>query len=656
MGNKPDSVWTSSQLINSLTSKAQVFIFAYSSEKKSLLAWSDNAQEILGVKDGDIQRDGNLFLRHVHPDDRFVLLNDLESALKEQTDYRATYRWIRPDNNELRWLHCRGKVKNIPTDNTSYFEGIILDLTPEFTGHVARIAGPDSLSTILAAFPTMVFTLDKDLRIIRLNRPASMQDFNFADTSFDPDNFKIGHLFPSSFSSQKNNQYFLDDFYQILENKKNYFRTRLENHTNDNESHSVFNLEAFPLKEKNLIQGILVIVSNITENVKLERDIAKLNKAEGLRLLADGVSHNFNNSLQAIIGYASTIRSNMGDTELVARSSQAIIDSVNRTSELARQLFSFEENINDTVSSVDINLAVMAAAHKVENLFSSGFKVAVAFGNPAPAAANQDKLVNAIVEIIKNSKENCSMNDSLTIRTSQVTIEENQITGLKRGNYAKILISDSGLGMTKYEEERCLEPFYTTKSPDTVAGLNLKGHGLGLTQAYSIAREFEGILLIDSNKGKGTNVSIFVPLYEESKNVTLRNEIFEIDKNQIPEILIIDDDLSILQTSKQIIESANYKCIVAEDSNRALELIKEYSKSIKLILIDSLLQGMNGATLLRRIRKMAPDIKAVGFSGAGNEHSRQLIDAGVITVLKKPVDPEILKSTVTALINAKEAA
>jgi CheY-like chemotaxis protein len=630
MVSKPETVWTSSQLINSLTNKAQVFIFAYAPEKKTLQAWSGNALEILGVKDADISRDGNLFLRHVHPDDRFVLLNDLETALKDNSDYRATYRWIRPDNNELRWLHCRGKV--IKDGDDALFEGVIFDLTPEFTGHIARIAGPDSLSTIIAAFPTMVFTLDKDLRIIRLNRPDSMLGFNFADPSFDSENFKIGRLFPTCFSSQNNHQYFLEDFYEIMENRKDYFRTRLESHGNDKKWHgkngAVFNLEAFPLKEKNLIEGLLVIVSDITDNVKLERDIAKLNKTEGLRLLASGVSHNFNNSLQAIVGFASSIRSNPENPDIVISSSQAILDSVNRASDLAHQLFSFDDSSKEIMTSVDVNLAVMAAAHKIEDLFTSGVKVAVAFGNPSPAIANQDKLVQSIVEIIKNSKENCKINDTLTIRTVQVSLEDNQVQGLKRGNYAKITVSDSSHGKV-----------------------------LTLTQAYTTAKEFGGILLVDSSMNQGTNVAIFLPIADdEFKSKANSPSLFKIAPDIEPEVLIVDDDFMILQTSKEIIESSNYKCIVAENAKRALDLFKEFQHSLKLVLLDSLMPGVNGATLLRRMKKINPDIKAIGFSGASTEYTKQLMDAGVITVLRKPVDPDLLKSTVGSIISAKEAA
>ncbi|MCB0340009.1 MAG: PAS domain-containing protein, partial [Bdellovibrionales bacterium] len=185
-------------IVTTLSERAKLFIFAYSPTIRSLITWSDNALDILGVKDVDIARDGNLFLRHVHPDDRFLLMTDLETALKGEKDYRATYRWIRPDNNEVRWLHCRAGMVKRPEGNV--FEGILLDLSEEFTGEVSRIAGPDSVQTILSAFPALVFTVDRDKRLLRINRKKDEQQFNFGDTGFRFEQFRIGRPILSAFS------------------------------------------------------------------------------------------------------------------------------------------------------------------------------------------------------------------------------------------------------------------------------------------------------------------------------------------------------------------------------------------------------------------------------------------------------------------------
>lgn len=646
MGNKPDSVWTSSQLIKSLTQQAQLFIFAYSPSKKNLLAWSENAAELLGVKDSDITGSGNLFLRHVHPDDRFALMNDLEDALKKNSEYRATYRWIRPDNNQLRWLHCRGKVSQHTEEPV--FEGVLLDLTAEFTGQVAHIAGPDSLSSILAAFPAMVFTLDKDLRIIRLNRPSSMHDFNFGDTGFLKQYFRIGQEFSDCFPKETSSQNLIQCLLQVLDNKSGYYKTRIE--TDD----TIYNLEALPLAEKEAVHGLLILISDISSSVKLERDIARLNKAEGLRLLAHGVAHNFNNSLQSIVGYAASIMNNPDNRQLIESSGQAIIDTVNRASELGRQLLTFEQAGSEMASVVDINLSVMAATQRVEDLFSCGLKVSVAFGTPAPALANQDKLVEALIEILKNAKDHCHEGTSLNISTTQAEIKAGEVPELSAGTYAKISIHDRGSGMSDYVKERCLDPFYTTKETDQLSGLNLEGAGLGLSNAYAICRKFGGTLLVESKRFYGTNISLLFPVAQTAASAPAK--LAADDEVQQPEILIIDDDLMVLQTVRQILESANLRCVVARDSRKAVNMLRKHNQYLKLAIVDALMPGLNGAAFLRRMKKISPHLKAIGFSGAGGDITRQLIEAGAITVLKKPVEPGLLKSAVSALLDAKAAA
>ena len=160
-----DLHWTGSDLIDSLTTGAHLFLFAYSPEVQALVSWSANASAVLGLADSTIMRDGNLFLRHVHPDDRFLLMTDLENALAGKTHYRAAYRWIRPDTNEVRWLHCRASL--VERDNQPLFEGTIIDLSDKITGPVSRVAGPDSLATVLDAFSTTVIVLDSELRVLR---------------------------------------------------------------------------------------------------------------------------------------------------------------------------------------------------------------------------------------------------------------------------------------------------------------------------------------------------------------------------------------------------------------------------------------------------------------------------------------------------------
>ncbi|MBN8549504.1 MAG: response regulator [Deltaproteobacteria bacterium] len=639
---------TGGDLIASLTDRADVFLFSYSPKIKSLISWSNNAEKILGVKDVAISRDGNLFLRHVHPDDRFLLLTDLEQALKGKAPYRATYRWIRPDNNEVRWLHCRAAA-NLK-DNDQIFDGIIIDLSSEFTGSVGKIAGPDSVATILAAFPTMVFTVDSDLRLLRINRPRENFPFNFGDSAFRAEAFRIGRPILACFSDAEMRSHYEKVSRDILDGRSTYYRTRIT------VGETVYNLEVTPLSELDAIAGLLFIVADITEIVALERQLADLQKTEGLRLLAAGVAHNFNNALQSIIGQAAAMKSHPDKTSLVEQASQAIIDIVGRASDLTRQLFVFDDPTSKALVPVDLNLSIMAAVNRIEDLFSSGLKVAVAFGSPAPVLARQEPLSHAVEAILRNARESLSQGGSLSIKTYQVLLRDREVENLSAGAYAKLSISDSGQGMRAEARMRCFEPFFTTKERDPATGLSLKGEGLGLSSALNTIREFKGGITIESQAGAGTCVSIYLPIQTSTQQSAPASETLLATPTAPVDILLVDDDVMVLRTVEAILTEVGYRCAVAEDYTRALKVIKEQGKNLHLILLDAVMPGMDGATLLRQIRKLNYEVKVIGFSGAPPEHTQALLDAGALQILRKPVNPQLLKETVQQLLDTKQAA
>lgn len=642
-----DTPPSTSDLIASLTDRADVFIFSYSPKLKSLVSWSSNGEHVLGVKDVAISRDGNLFLRHVHPDDRFLLLTDLEQALKGEVPYRATYRWIRPDNNEVRWLHCRAAATR--KNGEQIFDGIILDLSTEFTGSVGKIAGPDSVATILAAFPTMVFTVDSDLRLLRINRPRENFPFNFGDGGFRSEAFRIGRPILACFGDTDQRAHYEKVAREILEGRSRYYRTRITT------GETVFNLEITPLSEVNAVAGLLFVVSDVTEIVRLERQLAGLQKTEGLRLLAAGVAHNFNNSLQSIIGQAAAMKSHPEKPELIKEASQAIIDIVGRASDLARQLFVFDETSSKELVPVDLNLAIMAAVNRIEDLFSSGLKVAVAFGSPAPVLARQEPLSQAIEAILRNARESLSEGGSLSIKTYQVLLRDLEVENLKAGAYSKLSITDSGLGMQAEAKKRCLEPFFTTKSRDPSTGLGLKGEGLGLSSALNIIREFGGGISIESQAGVGTCVAIYLPNQAAPAQTDSEDKALSTPTDAV-DILLVDDDVMVLRTVEAILTDAGYRCAMAEDYTRALNIVRQQGRNLRLVLLDAVMPGMDGATLLRQIRKFNGEVKVLGFSGAPPEHTQALLDAGALQILRKPVNPQLLKETIQGLLDVRAAA
>lgn len=649
IGDSDGIVWSGAGLVGTLADRAGFFLFSYSPTLRSLLSWSSNAEGVLGVKDASIAREGNLFLRHVHPDDRFLLLTELEKALKGEAAYRATYRWVRPDNKEVRWLHCRASLTE--QGGESLFEGVIIDLSAELTGSIGKLAGPDSISTILAAFPIMVFTLDRDLRLMRINRPSGAHSPTFGDTGFDTSQFKVGHSILDCFSDGHQRTHFQEVMNQILDGLLPSHSARVF------QDNTVQSLEIVPISEQGAIEGLLCMMSDISEIVRLERQLADLQKAEGLRLLAAGVAHHFNNCLQSIIGQASVINSHPQDQQLAIQASQSIMETVNKASDLSRQLYVFEDTQRGSLTPIDVNLAVMAAANRIEDLFTSGFKVGVVFGNISRVAARQSELVEAVEAVLRNAKEAMAGRDngvgSFSIKTYEVQLRDFEVADLKAGAYAKISIFDSGQGMPEETIRRCFDPFFTTKEHDPHTGISLAGSGLGLSKAFTIVREFSGSMTVESQPGLGTTISIYLPIGVPSQAPAQASLI---ERPQRPDILIIDDDLLVLKTISAMLQDMGYSCVTAEDYSHAVNLTKSYSHSLQLVLLDAVMPGMDGAAVLNKLKKINKDLAVIGFSGASQDQTKPLLEAGALRILRKPVDPQTLKEVVRQTLQAKQAA
>lgn len=635
----------SDALVESLTSGSELVLFSYSIRQRALVYCSGNVARVLGVSTGEVSRDGNLFLRHLHPDDRFTVFNQFEQAL-HGSPYSVTYRWLRPDTEAQRWLHCRAALRT--EAGNEMLEGFIVDLTPVVTSLGQGATGPDSPAAVFSAFPNLVFTLDKDLRLLRVNRPRELGGFTFGDDHFHRDRFKPGHELLSCFSERAHAEHFRLIAEDLLQGRRAHHRTRVTTGA------GVYSLELSPIHDQGVIHGLLGVITEIDTLVKLERQLSELRRTEGLRVLAAGIAHNFNNSLQSIVGHAAAMMSHPERKDIVIRASEAIIEVVNRASELTKQLFVAEDHQRQSMTPVDLNLAAMAAVNRVSDLFTSGLSVAVVFGNPEPVLGKQEQLTEAIEALLRNAKESTPPGGTMAVKTSEVELAELEIEDLRAGVYAKLTISDSGAGMVEGTVERCKEPFFSTKESDPRSGISLSGKGLGLTKTFNVVREHGGALQIESHRGFGTTISIYIPV--RARGSTQLNNIIQLpEQGAGTEVLIVDDDAMVLETVAAMLRDGGYRCVTAEDSSRALTLVKSHARHLKLVILDAIMPGTDGPALLREVKKICPALEVVGFSGAHPAQVQPLLDAGALEILRKPIDPKSLRQVVGRVVGAPQA-
>ena len=620
--------------ISLITVQSEVVFFSYSPAQRTLLSHSANVEQILGEKPSRLALDAGILLRYIHPDDRFSMLEQVERALRGETALCRTYRWIRPDTNEQRRLHCRAALAHTPDrPRAAHFDGIILDLTVALNEPLGESSARQPAALNLARAPFTFFLLDEDLRVTQCN-DASPKTLCSRDGCYDFSALTPGRAWLEFFKDETRRGDMQAVLRDVLQEKIAQWSCRLS------ELNPPLVCTLFPVGAPGAGAGVGGVLASIEREVRLEQQLEELRKGEALRQLAARAAHNFNNALQTIFGHASAINSHPDQRMLVTYASSAIIENVNRAANLTRQLLVLDESRDTAATAVDLNLVTMSALNRVPLMFSSAFKVSVIFGNPPPAAAREEDLISALSQFCEAAQSTLGEGDELAVRTSQVTLDHAQVAALKNGAYVKLRLGLSGPPARAMQRTRLIHALTrpddeATKSP------------LGLLPR--VARDLGGTVVQETDSADECSAAMYLPACEPEERPAAEPR----EKEQVqtaPDILIVDDDAMVLETVSAVLHDAGYACVVADDMPHALSLARAHHASLRLVLVDAVMPGADSPALIRKLLRLGGALKVVGFSGAGPEHTQPLLEAGAQQIIHKPVEPRELKNTIREIL------
>jgi PAS domain S-box-containing protein len=389
----------------------------------------------------------------------------------------------------------------------------------------------------------------------------------------------------------------------------------------------------------------LNFAQDITFQKNMEAQLLRSQKMEAVGTLAGGIAHDFNNLLMGIQGYASLMLLDTATTHPHREKLKSIEQLVQSGADLTRQLLGFSRggryetkptNLNETIEKTS---RMFGRTKKEISIFTKYEK------ELRSVEVDPGQIEQVLMNLYVNAWQAMPGGGTLFLETQNVVLDEYDAMGhdITPGEFVKIAVTDTGVGMDPQTMERIFDPFFTTKEMG-------RGTGLGLATVYGIVKGHKGIITVTSEKGKGTTFNIYLPV--SAKAVPEQKEIQEEILRGKETILIIDDEEAIVATTKEMLENLGYRVMTARSGTEAIEIYKAGRDEIDLVVLDMIMPEMNGGETFDHLKRINPDIKTILSSGYSIDGQAQaILDRGCLAFLQKPFTMHILSQKVRQVLD-----
>lgn len=377
---------------------------------------------------------------------------------------------------------------------------------------------------------------------------------------------------------------------------------------------------------------------NLEDYEKLEKQLQQSQKMEALGTLVGGIAHDFNNTLAGITGNIYLAKKSIPDKPGTVQRLQTIEDLSYRTAGMIQQLLAFAREDVQSMNPMNISLLLKEALkiHRVSIPESIKLSVQIA-SDELQINGDINLLQQAIMNLINNARD--AVLDAET-ETPEISISLEPFDAddafiashpeISTRELACIRVIDNGCGIKSSDIAHIFEPFYTTKAVG-------KGTGLGLSMVYGAIQSHGGDIDVQSTPGQGTTISIWLPLLPSNLWITDSSSSEAVIKGAGETILLVDDEITVVETGKEVLESLGYHILTAQNGAEATSCFRDHSNDIDLILMDVVMPVMSGDEAALEIRNINPEIKIIFATGYAKPNSSDgIIQMASETVISKP--------------------
>jgi PAS domain S-box-containing protein len=545
--------------------------------------------------------------------------------------------WKKKDGSPV-WIMLTAHAIKDKSGKTIYYEGFVYDITEQKRAE----ENIRMLSRAMEQSPASVIITDLEGKIEYVN-PKFTQATGYTSAEalgLNPRVLKSGE------TSDK-------EYKQLWEaiTSGNEWRGEFHNKKKNGEFYWEY-ASISPIKDvSGKITHYLAVKEDITEKKMLEQQFFRTQRLESIGTLAGGIAHDLNNVLAPILLSVELLNRRHSDeaTKQLLRSMES---SALRGKDIIKQVLTFARGVEGHHVSIDVRHLVKEMDNIIMETFPKNIKKIINIPKDLLTIVGDATQVHQVLlNLCINARDAMPHGGTLSITASNIQIDAQYARmnmNARQGTYVLLNVADTGTGIPPEILGRIFEPFFTTKEVG-------KGTGLGLSTVYTIIKNHGGFLEVQSELGKGTTFKVHFPVVESVQSEKIQEEHTQPVSGKGELILVVDDEASVLDVTKQTLVMYGYNILTASDGTEAIALYAQHKNEIDLVISDILMPTLDGVMTARTLRRMKPDVKIILTSGHKQDESQSpQDDIKIDAFLQKPYTAEYLLKIVHDVLSTKK--
>jgi len=386
----------------------------------------------------------------------------------------------------------------------------------------------------------------------------------------------------------------------------------------------------------------------------MQKNFMQAQKMEAIGTLVGGIAHDFNNMLSGITANLYMVQRKVDDEDIRKRLGR-VDKLVMHAADMIRQMLTFARKDDVTLKQFELR-SFLKEAFKLARV-SVPAEISTQFAAPPetefPVNGDATQLQQVIMNLMNNARDALQgiENPAISVELKEFLPDDQfrqKHSHEVADRYAQITVRDNGSGISVEMQNRIFEPFYTTKEVG-------KGTGLGLAMTYGAVQSHHGIIELESTPGHGTAFHIYLPMISEAeKQEDKPDSALEFHYGNGQTILLVDDDIYLRQSTRELLEEMNYRIIEAGDGSEAVHAFRQHQSEIALTIMDIVMPVMGGVQASQLIRDIKADTHVIFITGYDKGHSLDPSIAGEhSSVIYKPLNFSVLSQTIQSHLNPR---